>query len=287
MNSPKRRVLIPLISDTHSGLENGLISPKTYFWKRDALGNSYKYKPALTETNKHLYNCFIEGLDKTVKLADGDEIVPFFLGDHTNGAKYPIELLTSRYNDQLVAALDTLGIVCKMPNVKRIVFAFGTGSHSGGQGSTEELLARILGKNYGIEVGFTYHGVATVADCDIDYAHHGPGSGIRQWTKGNVARFYLTSEVNDDLQFFRKPSRVYVRGHYHVKVIEHRQLGEKWYTIIVAPPFVMSGDFATQVTHSTDYRVTNGIITLEIVDGDLYKVHEFTKTVDMRTREII
>lgn len=282
----RRRAIIPLLADLHSGSEHGLLAPHTRFWKMGADGRRYRYKPGMTERNKHLYNLFIHGLKKTVDLADGDEIIPFMLGDATQGGRFPGELITARYSDQVVSAFDNLSIVCQMPNVHRMFLAYGTGVHVGGEGSSEEIIARWLELKHGIKSTFCYHGVATVAGCQIDYAHHGPGSGIRQWTRGNIARIYLTSHVNDDLQYFKKPPRVYIRAHYHVRVIEERQIGNNWYTIIVAPPFVMPGEYPIKVTQSNAYRVTNGVIALEIIDGDLYKVHEFTKTVDLRTRTV-
>ena len=118
------------------------------------------------------------------------------------------------------------------------------------------------------------------------------GAGSREWLIGNVARYYLRSHIWAEWKAGEYPSRLYVRAHYHSWVREtiHDSFGGRpgSFDLIVLPRMAGMSEFARQVTQS-EYRVTNGIVALEIDQerGDLCQIVPFKQTKDQRTRETL
>ena len=133
-----------------------------------------------------------------------------------------------------------------------------------------------------------YHGLAKIGGATFDYSHKGPGTGIRNWLKGNVARYYLRSLMEDEFDDGNAPPDVVLRGHFHDFVLEtltkyHRDI---YYTsrIVVLPSYCMMDDFARQATRSAS-KIRFGMVAFEIVDSRIKDVLPLIERTDLRTKE--
>jgi hypothetical protein len=88
----------------------------------------------------------------------------------------------------------------------------------------------------------------------------------------------------------RRPARVYVRGHYHelMWVTERIRTDKDFYEsdLIILPSYCGLSDFGQQVTKS-EYLITSGMVALEIIGGELHKIHTFWREQDLRTEETL
>jgi hypothetical protein len=84
----------------------------------------------------------------------------------------------------------------------------------------------------------------------------------------------------------KEPARIVLRAHYHSYVRETLYAGGKEYSLIVTPSYSMLGDYIHQAARSPE-EVTVGMVALEIIDGELVKVHELMETLDIRTKEVL
>lgn len=277
---------VPLITDTHGGHSGALMSPDTVIELEDEDGNSYKYKPELTERQKHLWNILTDTIDKIVTLAKGAPLYPIHTGDLVMGNKHVSELVRPEISAQIKIAFDSLLPILRMPNVQSFRIARGTGAHEFLLAAATDMLTQYLRIAFPeIDISSVQHGVATVGGVDIDYSHHGPTAGKRVWLRGNEARYYLRNCMMNDIAQYGKPADVYVRGHVHVPIIEKLQVYGHWSTLVIVPSMMMGGEFVNQATQS-EPRVSNGIMALEIEGGKLREVHdEWIHTQDLRTRE--
>ena len=86
----------------------------------------------------------------------------------------------------------------------------------------------------------------------------------------------------------RLPPSLVLRGHYHTYVKETLWIGgeaEDYESIlIVVPSLCMIDEHARKITRST-YQITNGMVAVEIIDGQIHKTHKFAETIDIRTKE--
>ena len=83
-------------------------------------------------------------------------------------------------------------------------------------------------------------------------------------------------------------ARVHTRAHVHVfrQATYHATLkGEQHqFDAILLPSWCGMGDFAYKVTRSEPVQ-TFGMIALEVVGGELVKVHQFIHSLDLRVKE--
>ena len=279
----KRRI-IAYISDTHAGHMHGLANPETILIAQKKNGDLYEYHPKLNEIQKYLWGVYTDGIAETSTLANGDEIVLIHGGDPTAGVKYIDALSEITIENQVALAVANLEPWLK-EGVKRMRIVAGTGSHEFNDGSATGLIRRIFEK-YKIDIKAVYHGMLNVDGFLIDYAHHGPGPGIRAWTRGNVARHYTRSLMIQELANGDQPPDLVLRGHYHERVKELVILGNYETWIFIAPSLCMPDAYTRQVTRSI-YRIRNGVTAFELVDGRLVDIHAYHRMVDIRTREII
>jgi len=277
------------MSDSHGGFELGLTNPETKTRKQD---NDKDTSIALTETNIFLYNdVFKPGLDKTKHLAGKDPIIAIHDGDIAHGIKYMDEAIDSRVATQFIIAVENMKEVLRIPNVKMMRLISGTSAHSFGQGSVDEMVAYTLREGFPkIDIAAYHHDLLDVNGFTIDCAHHGPYTGSRNWLKGNVAKLYLQSLMEDEIGLGNIPPKMVLRGHYHeyVKVWHGKKQDgyyfESW--LIVAPPLSLLSDWGRQATQSA-YILSPGLLALEVIDGRLYETHFFGKTLDIRKKEKI
>jgi len=246
------------------------------------------WTPTLTDTQRWLWSCYEADRNGIKALANGDPITVIVNGDITWGKKYPDGLISSRDYDQCAIAASCLIRWLTMVNVDKLRLITGTQSHESGEGSTPYTVAAMLQAVKDCDVAVSRHSLFSIDGVVIDCAHHGPTPGMRQWTSGNQLRYYLKSLMNDEIQRHRTPPRVVVRSHYHTYARETVRVNgaERWVSdIVVTPAYCGMTHYATQVTRSA-YLQSAGMVALEIIDGELVKIHDqFTRAHDLRTEE--
>jgi hypothetical protein len=282
-----RRVILAVFNDTHGGHSLGLLNPETTLYDEDKDGNLSPYHPTLTATQKLLWGYYLDDIREVYHLAGKDEIIPLHNGDECQGNKYPARIVSSRLADQISIAEDNLGMWLQVPNVKTMRLSIGTGAHDFLDGSSTILVTRHLQALYpqkSVEMG--YHGLMDINGVTVDYAHHGPYPGSREWLKGNVARFYLRDLMLRDIEDGKRPPDLVMRAHYHSPVHETLEQGHHKSELYVVPSYCGLDDHSTQATQSID-RVTFGMLAIEIIDGKTIGEHRLYHTLDIRKREIL
>jgi hypothetical protein len=292
MNGLTRRVILVALADTHGGNRLGLLNPATVLHQEDQHGNIVDWQPQLSATQKYLWALYQENIASCLSLARGDDIVVLHDGDVTQGNRYPEMFVSDRMADHVIIAADNLKPWLGYPNVIAMRLAFGTGVHVFGEGSSEVLVTTMLANSWRLPEGIQclYHGLLTMAGVDVDYAHHGPGPGIRDWTRGNVLRLYLQSLIAAEVKAGRVPPRLVLRAHAHSykreKVIERIAGQEREFDIVSLPSYCGMNDYARKRSQS-EFQQTHGLIAFEIEDGELAEPHPFIRTLDLRTREVL
>lgn len=284
------RILLPVLSDTHGGHKLGLMNPDVTLFQEAENGQLVPYQPEPTASQKYLWCLYKNHLDRVRDLAGEDPIVFIHNGDICQGNKHPTELVSTRMADQILIALANLSVLFE-GRVSALRLSIGTEAHVFGEGSAEILVADALQSRFpehNIQV--CHHGLPTVGGVTIDYAHHGPFTGSRSWLQGNVARYYLQSMMMEEIMAGNTPPRLYLRAHFHNWCCETVTLwiGEKEYTstILVTPAYCMLGEHGIKATRSRS-SITNGMAVVEIVNGDILKIHRLASTIDIRSKETL
>lgn len=277
---------IAVFSDPHSGHSLGLMSPETVLYQLDGETGQYiPYHPQLTNTQRLLWAFFSEDVTEVVRFADGGPIMVLHLGDATHGNKYIAELVSNVQSNQILIALWTMREWMQYQNVVGFRLAVGTESHAFGLHSSDFMLVELLRAFYpSADIELIRHGVLETCGIRVDYAHHGPGTGIRQWTRGNVARWYLTSRMIESLGRDECPPALYVRGHVHDYVYEIVRVGNYRSAIAVLPSYSGLIPHAQQVTRSVD-SIRHGMIAVRIESGRIVDMLDRIHTVDLRRKE--
>lgn len=285
-----KRVILAAASDKHGGHKLGLLNPETILEdENQETGQKYEWTPNLTEWQRFIWEEHLEHIQFAKELAGKDEIVVFDVGDLTQGNKYPSEQVSTRISDQFAIASWNLRPWLDLPNVKTCRIGKGTPAHNFGEGASEIVTKMLLQSWYPKkDIAVLYHGLADIAGLVVDYAHHGPTPGTRNWLRGNEARYYLRSLIHDELDFGNNPPHLVIRADYHSYVEEYLTKffrGKKygtWFTIL--PALCGMSDHARQATKSTG-KITLGMCFYEIVNGNILQIHDKFKTLDIRTKE--
>lgn len=281
------RFLIVQESDRHGGNKLGLMNPDVILEDLQGNGETRKYTPEMSASQWELWKLECANVEKVKQLAGSDPVHYIEDGDATQGIKHPSELVSSRMADQITIAVANEKQIFSIENLKTARFAVGTGAHNLGQGSADILLTNQLKALYPqVDIDLCYHGLVHYGEFTVDFAHHGPYTGSREWLKGNVARYYLQSMMLHSIKRGQKPPDLVIRGHYHVPVIETVRINGFTSTIVVSPSMCMIDDFAHQAAKSPD-DVTVGMFVYEIVNDKLLEIHQLTKTFDTRTEYFI
>ncbi len=281
------RFLIAQESDHHGGNKVGLMNPNVVLERINDKKQTENYHPALLECQRELWELREENIRRLIELAGDDAIHYIGDGDLTQGNKHEADLVTTRMAEQVLIAAANMVPIFEIPNIKSFRFAAGTGAHNFGQASSDILVTSMLKAIYKkADIGLCYHGLIHYGDFTVDYAHHGPYTGSREWLKGNVARYYLQSLMFHSIKRGNKPPDLVIRGHYHVPVIETVRLNGFMSNIIVSPSMCMMDDYAHQAAKSPE-DVTCGMLVYEVINGKLFDIHQFTKTYDTRTEYYI
>ena len=286
------RIVVVHVSDKHSGHKLALLNPETKLYTQTPRNGLKKIEINFTEVNEYFWNLWTDKcIPEVIKYAAGDDIFILETGDVSAGNKYTEELISPLAPHQMEIARDAMKPLLGYKNVKVVRYASGTGSHVFSVGSAEIMISEYLKPYYPkIDIGVVFHGLATIRNTGvkIDYAHHGPYGGSRNWLRGNVARYYLQSLMQDELDAGNIPPQLVLRGHYHTPVEEEytkRCNGHKYRSrIVIAPSMCILDDYARQKTQST-FRITNGIFCFGITKNKVDTPFEISETLDLRTKE--
>ena len=279
------RAILVAESDLHGGNKLGLLNPDTKLLNE----NKKEYSPQLTETQIMNWETREWGRSEVAHLAGNSPIVLMETGDVNQGMVYDVN---DTLRSQVTIALMNVVPWFYMKNVIAFRVDDGTGVHSFENGSAEALLVdRIKDRFPKLDAKVMSHGLSEVCGITVDHAHHGPHPGIRIWTEGNVAQYYLRDLVMKDVLRGKAPPHLVLRGHYH-EVVEVfyrcRAPDGKYYRswLWVLPSLCGMNGHAMKVTQS-EFEIVNGIVAFEIIDGRIREAFEFTKVTDMREVEKI
>ena len=225
------------------------------------------------------------------KLADGDDIVFLEMGDLTQGNIFKDDLDVNSLHTQVAISRWNTVPWLNLPEVKAAYFVTGTGVHVWGEGSTERLLVAQLKEMYPqTKIKINDHWTLDIDGFLVDVAHHGPGAGIRNWTRGNVFELYCRSIVMDDIEAGAQVPNLILRAHKHEFIyrrVVHQVRHKIWdVPAFINPPMCFIGSHALKTVNSPS-SMGVGVIAYEIINGKLYDWHPFTNHVDLRTREVV
>jgi len=274
------------------------MAPGTRLFEEDERGQLREYEPALTGTQEYLWRVYREHIAAAVEFAAGDEILVFHNGDLTQGKAFGDQLVTTRLMDQLVIAYNNVSPWLEIPNVSTLRLVVGTGVHILSEASSPVGLCKMLQLAYpDKDIQVVYHDRPVVDGAIFDVAHHGPSSGIREWTQGNQLRYYARSIVFHDVFRAIHPPHQIVRAHFHrlwpetVHVrLSRRQLAflraceaddpatlvGAWgdgdaslvfeTDITLLPSYCGMAEYGRKATGSQS-TLSNGMVVMEVVDG--------------------
>jgi hypothetical protein len=278
------------------------MNPDTVLYEQRIDGKSKdgvgKMDYSLGEFQSYLWHdVWLPGIEAVKQLANGDPVGLIVNGDITHGNKYPDQLVTTSLANQFLIAegcakpwLDTL------PGLNFIRFAIGTGSHIFQESASPVIVSELLRPKYpDVDIGVVHHGLLNAGGVSIDYAHHGPSQGIREWTKGNQLRYYLKSIMSGAFKNGKQPPTAVFRSHYHYP---HRELVTEYIRgdnsrprtiesrIYLTPSMCGMNDYAQQASRSAP-SIYNGFMVLEIENGRIVDDHmdDFVWVLDLRTED--
>ena len=181
--------------------------------------------------------------------------------------------------------------ILSLPNVRSFRLIAGTDVHNFDDANAEKLIISNLKLLYpDINIGMVSQGIGDVDGVEIEYSHKGPFIGSRHHLIGNIAHQHLRDRMTQDLLYGKPPPRLYGYGHFHEwgYITETISVGNKDYTssLFIMPSFNFPNLWTVAQTRAKP-RYIHGIIAFEIIDGNLIGYKRFTKTVDVRTREIL
>lgn len=282
---PHRRAILAHIADSHGGFKLGLMNPETELYDEKPDGNRKLYRPRMTESQEYLWENYEKDMQRTIEIADGDDLIVLHNGDATHGKKHLDQLVSTRLSDQVIIARDNLKPWYRYRKLKAMRVVAGTPAHNEKEASLEILTAEQLAAMFqGVDTGVLYHGLMNVSGAVVDYTHHGPGPGSRNWLRGNVARFYLRDLMQREIMRGQKPPDLVLRAHFHVPVFEYLETQGWASRLYISPAECMLSEFAVKVSQSPE-EVTTGFVAWEIIGGEIAQDFRFYHSVDVRTKE--
>jgi hypothetical protein len=264
------------------------MNPEVQLYDVDEAGQEVAWTPSPTAMQRYLWRLYEWCIDRVAEIAKGDPVHVFHNGDLTQGKTYADHLVSTRMGDQLLIAVANMQVWFERPDLNIASFRLtqGTGSHIFREGTSTMMTAKALRDMFPDQpIRNVRHGLATIDDVKIDYAHHGPSAGIREWTEGNQLRYYAKSLVIGDVLRGKTPPRLVARGHFHEWSRETVRVAKRYTAdIILLPSMCGMGEYGRQATGSKAY-VTNGIVVVELIDGRIEDFHPLVKELGLRTEE--
>lgn len=290
------RTIIAVRGDTQGGHAVGLLNPETKIPDLDIDDEGKTVlvgwrTPSLRPVQKKLWQWHEQGRKDIEKLAGSDPIVFVEMGDMTQGNVFKDDLGEVSLSAQYFISKWNMVPWMEMKAIQSAYIVKGTGVHVWGEGSTETALTHYLKESYPKKkVEITDHWLLNVNGYRLDVSHHGPGAGIRSWTRGNVFSLYVKSLMLDDISVGNPIPDLVLRAHKHEFIYcraVHQVRDRIWdLPAFIVPPFCFMGSHARKVVNSPSFMGV-GLLALEIINGKLHNWHPFTHYVDLRTREAI
>lgn len=238
-------------------------------------------------TQRYLWNLYMTHRDEVRELAQGRRLVLLLLGDLTQGLKHWSGVWGTTLYDHITGALFALEPYLELePAVVRV--AQGTEAHTQ-EGTSELLIAGELARRLpNADVDIAQHYKAHVNNITVDYAHHGPGAGIRAWTSGNVAGHYLKSLMLEEIVNGDEPPRIVLRAHVHRSIRRTERLETKRGTvesdIVVCPGYCGINPYVRAMVRSP-LTQTHGCVAVQVGDGQKPEIHQLSTMTDIRKEE--
>ena len=295
MKKYTRKIIIAR-GDTQSGHAGGLLNPETVVPTVDLDKNGKKVVSGYEDVKpnpvqRRMWQWTQADLKEVRKLAGNDEIVFIEMGDMTQGNVFKDDLAEASLSKQVWISFYNSKPWLDLPNVRRMRAVKGTGVHVWGEGSTETILTFMLQKEYPKkDIRISDHYLLNIDGFILDISHHGPGAGMRNWTRGNAFELYVKSILLDDLNALRIPPHVILRAHKHEFTYAHaiHQVNGRVWELpgFIVPPQCFIGSHAQKVMNSPS-TMGVGTLALELINGKLYQWHALTHYVDLRTEEVL
>lgn len=278
------------LSDLHAGYPFAPLHPETVLPALDDRGeqieNEY-VQPTRTATAKMLYDMMEADRKKCFDMIGEEPAFLLFEGDARHGRPTTV---SPRVTDHDIIAVDLLRPWLAPPNVEWARFIKGTEYHVGKYGQGELAIARALASDLRKDIKAYHHVELHAYGVILDVAHKGAAAGSRAWLRGNELRYYVKSIQDNYLKVGKPPPDAVLRGHYHDRTIVHVEnptWDRTWWTwgAIVPAYSLHMDDWTRHATRSKDH-MTVGVLLIEIVDGRIAMIHDFTHDIDIRRREV-
>ena len=286
----RQRSIIAVMSDPHANYKFGLMRTGIRLDPEDE-GEDDWY-PSSTPTQRMLWGWQVEDREAIVALADGDRMGFLLAGDVGHGTLLPDNTRVSpRLSDEYAIATDFLLPWAQLPNMAWMRFVHGTGVHSMRRGSAELLVAKQLRDLTSKDIAAWYHMDLRVDGITIDVAHKGPTTGVRVWLEGNEVRYYVRSLMLKFLVDGERPPDIVLRGHYHDRIIEDihvhtRKATFRTWGVVCPANSLFIDDYTKSATKSKEF-MTAGMLAIEVIDGRIVDIHDFSHVADIRRHEVI
>ena len=279
--------ILYVLSDIHCGHKLGLMSPETELFDE---GTGNLYKPGLTGFQDYLWELYLYTIEELSKVSKNKDVVVIMLGDITHGNKHQEQTNSTRIADQITMVRDVLKPLLSLKNIKALRMVFGTGAHELGEGTSTLILKGQLNPEFPkIDINTITHGLITIKGKIIDYSHHGPGTGIRDWLTGNEVRFYLRNILYKEMKMKNPMPDLILRGHVHafahesIYWVDNDELKKS--SVTITPSMCGMGEYGRQVMRSP-HLISNGIVMYEI-NGKVSDPMPIIRTLDVRMKEEI
>lgn len=282
------RKIIALMYDPHCGWRGGLMPPDVQLL--DDTGPELRtWTPPSTGIQQWTWPLYAQGREDIFALAGRSDVILVQGGDLTQGNKHVGGLVSTRLADQYAIALAVLEPWYKRRNLKRVFLAEGTECHEWEEGSAPVMIGAELARRYPkVQTKTARHWLLDADGTRIDIAHHGPGQSKRVWLHGDELRRYARNILLSEVMAGRTPPDVIARGHIHQGIEPERVRipGGHVCEAVVCPSFCGMTPYAQKVTQSA-YQLTCGLAAVEVVGGEVVKVHTFWHTLDLRQEEAV
>ena len=295
MTKKYSRTILAIRGDTQGGHAGGLLNPETEIpvLGVDEHGETVvedTFTPELRPFQRKLWQWHEVDRKAIGKLAGKDPIIFLEMGDLTQGNIFKDDLASTSLTQQMTISAYSMFPWLDMPQVRASYIVRGTGVHVWGEGSTETMLTQYLKTRYPKKkINITDHYLLDVGGLLVDIAHHGPGAGMRPWTRGNAFELYVKGILIDDIMAGRRPPDLVLRAHHHEFTPAHALsiVGDKFWQLpgYITPPMCFIGSHAQKVMMSPS-RMSVGLLAFEIVNGKILQTLPMLHTIDLRTQEV-
>jgi len=275
-------------TDHHANNKWGLLQPGTLIEEIAPDGTEYFEEPDLNPEQEFLHALRSEALKGVKKIVGKNPIDFVFLGDAHQGTKHVTQYVSQLSSASTRIMIENFRPIFKQLNIRNAEVLFGTAAHDGmGFTHPKSLVMALRAEFQKSDIRLSWHTDIDVDGYVINCAHHGSGTGLRNWLKGNEMRYYLKSLVEDYKDQGEVPPNLVLRGHFHgyhwETIRKYLPSGFSQTDMLLVPSLCGMGAFAKQVTKSrTD--IINGSLLLEIRDGKLFDVHEFLAYRDLKRK---